>query len=104
MRLERQRGVQVHLEGSQVAVVDAQQRGAQLQGTVHLGAVVHLDQYRHIQVVGDGLKLSHLGVIQTGRDQQNSIRAHSTRFEYLIGVHHKVFAQNRQVARRTRLL
>ena len=40
-----------HLEGAQIAVVDADQRRVERQRAVELGPVVHLDQHVHAEPV-----------------------------------------------------
>ena len=59
---------------------------------------MHLDQYRHTQLMGQLLKFLHLPQSQRRGDQQNGIGSHGSRFNDLIFVHYEVFAQYRQSA------
>ena len=95
--LEHAQGrIERDLERPQVAVVDAHQRGLELEGALQLGAVVHFYQHRHVQAAGDGFKVGHLRVIQTRGDQQNGIGPHGPRFIDLVRIHHEILAQHGQ--------
>jgi hypothetical protein len=62
-------GLQADLEGAQVAIVDALQRGGQLQGGVEFGGVVRFDQHRHAEAVGEGLEVAHGGDVESREGQ-----------------------------------
>ncbi len=99
-----QRGFQAHVEAAQVTVVDAHQRGLELERALQLGAVVHFHQHGHIEAEGNGLELGHLGIGQAGGDEQDAVGPHGARFVDLVGIDHEVLAQHRQVAAGARLL
>mmetsp|Transcript_734 Transcript_734/g.1695 ORF Transcript_734/g.1695 Transcript_734/m.1695 type:complete len:402 (+) Transcript_734:118-1323(+) len=90
------RHVQAHLEGAQVAVVDAQQLDVvQLQHALHLLVRVHLDEGRHAHGLGDLLEVHQVLVGQHGGDEQNGVRAVLAGQVDLVGVHDELLAQQR---------
>ncbi len=99
-----QRCLQRDVECAQIAVINANQRGCEPQRALQFCTIVHFHQYRHAQAVGNGFQLGHLGIVQTGGNQQNGIGAYRARFIDLVGVDDEVFAQHGQMAAGARLL
>jgi len=89
----------VHLEGGQVARVDADHGGAGVQGPVEFGLGVHLDQRQ--QADGDGPldQRDQRALLQGGHDQQHQVRAVGPGLPELVGADHEVLAQHRHLHR-----
>ena len=88
----------VDLERAQVALVDADQRGAGGQGPVELGLVVHLDQ----RVEARGRRPAARNVVSSvsvegGHDQQHGVGAHEPGVAHVGLADGEVLAQHRQV-------
>ena len=95
---------QRRLERAQVAVVDADQRRAQLQRRGQLVAVMHFHQHVQAQFQRAGFQFRHQAVVERRDDQQDRIGAHRARFVDLVHVDHEVLAQHRNLAGGARLL
>ena len=91
-------GVQRHIEGMQIAVVDADQRRRQRQRIIQLLPIMNLHQYIQPDLMGNALELLHLVFGQTGSDQQDAVRTDGPAFVNLIGRDHEVLADHRQTA------
>ena len=102
-RQQAQRGIERHLESAQVTVVDAQQRGLQLERRSQFLVVVHLDQHVHAEVKRASFQFRHQAVVQCRHDQQDRIRAHRARLVHLVMVDDEILADHRQRAGGARL-
>jgi hypothetical protein len=94
-RQEFEGGLQADLEAAQVAVVDADQRGSQLQREVEFAAIMDFDEYRHAERVGDGLEVAQRRQIECRDDQQYGVGTHGAGLMDLVRVHQEVLAQHR---------
>ena len=56
MGQQLKRLVEVDFKSAQVAVVDAKQRGGEAGAFGQLALVVHFQQYRHAQLMGEGFE------------------------------------------------
>ncbi|CPL46548.1 Uncharacterised protein [Bordetella pertussis] len=101
-RQQVQRRLQRGLEGAQVAVVDADERGAQRQRGVQFLGVVYFHQHVHAQVDGQGFQVAQLRRRQRRDDEQDAVRAHGARRNDLVGIDDEVLAQHGQRAGRAR--
>ncbi len=97
--LQVERGLQRHLEGAQVAVVDAEQARRHRQRTLEFVEVVHLDQHVHAEFAGDEGELRQLHVIQRRGDQQHAVGAERARLVHLVRIDDEILAQHRQARR-----
>src|SRR5581483_5452344 len=86
------RGCQVNVECAQIAVVDAEELGAGLQGLLHLGDVMHLDQRVHAERSRQRYEVAEETRLQHGGDQQETIGAGGPRLVDLVGVEEEVLA------------
>src|SRR5439155_25457208 len=91
-------GVQIDLQGLEVAVVDADQRGLETERAVELGAVVHLDQYVKSELAGGVHQLARQAVFEGGHDQEDAVGAERPALDHLIGVEDEILAQYREAA------
>ena len=96
----RQRGI--HLEGGQVAAVDAGQQRAHGARLGQVGIVVHLHQRCHAQLQRAPVQAAQLVRAQAGRQQQHRVGAGAVRHLQVTLVEQEVLAQHAQV--RARLL
>ena len=92
-----------HLEGAQVAVVDADELRAERQRALEFGAVVDLDQHVHAEPVGGVDQRARLRVGDARHDDEDAIGAPGARLEHLVGLEQEVLAQGRQAGRLARL-
>ena len=99
-----QRGLQAHLEGAQVAVVDAHHGVLHPQRALQLLAVVHLDEHVHAQLPGQVVECRELRVVEAGDDEQDAVRLHGPRLVDLVGVDDEILADHRQLAHHARAL
>ncbi len=90
-------GVLVDLEGLEVAGVDADQLGAERDGALGLGLVVHLDQHRQAELAGQVVQAAQPVVVEGGHDEQHQVGAGGPGLEHLVGLDHEVLAQQRGV-------
>ena len=97
-RQQVERGRERHVEGAQVAVVDADERRREPQRALELGGVVHLDQHRHAEVARAGFERGEARVVERGDDQQDRVGAQRARLGDLVLVDDEVLAQRRQRA------
>ena len=88
-------GGEVDRQGAEVAVVDAEEGAAHMDGTLELALVVDLDQHRHPQAARHLVQSGEPGVIQAGGDQQDDVRAMSPSLDHLVVLHHEVLAEHR---------
>ena len=72
---KRPRGVEGRLEGLQVAVVDADERGGKVQRPVEFGGVMDLDEHVHSPGKGLCFKFLRLGVGDARHDDQDRVCA-----------------------------
>ena len=85
----------VHLEGVQVAVVDADDLGARLEGDrAHLRLGVDLDEGLHAERAARRHQALQLGRLQDRHDEQRRVGAVRARLEQLVRVDHEVLAQH----------
>ncbi len=96
--LHVQRGLQRHLEGAQVAVVDADHRRRHLQRALQFVDVMHFHQHVHAQRQRQLGQRGQLGIVQRGDDQQDAVGAQHARLVHLVGVDDEILAQHRQRA------
>ena len=87
---------------SQVAVVDADQRRLELQRTLELALIVHLDEHGKPELLRNAFEIFHARRLERRGDEQDAVGAGRARFVHLIGVDHEILAQHRQRARRAR--
>ena len=100
---QRQGRLQIHREGVQVAVVDAEQARAQAQRALQFLGVVDLHQDVESGLQRARFQLGHRAVFKRGSDQQDAVGSDRSRLEYLPFVDDEILAQDRQVALRPRL-
>src|SRR5688572_6860492 len=65
-------GCKRRLEGAQVAVVDAEQRGAKLQRAIEFGAIVHLEQHVHAERQARVLDVARNRIVERRHDDQDA--------------------------------
>src|SRR5499426_403536 len=94
-------GGERRLERLQIAVVDSDEPRAQAQRALELALVVHLQQDVHAERAGARLQVPRHLIVDRGHDDQNAVGAPGPRLRDLVRVVHEVFAQDRQVRRRT---
>ena len=87
-------------EGLEVAGVDADQLGAQGDGPLGLGLVVHLDQHGQAQLAGLVVEPAQVVVAQCGDDQQGEVGARGSGLEELVALDDEVLAQDGCLDRR----
>src|SRR5215218_3596442 len=93
----------VDREIGQVAVVEAEHVGLDVQGDLQLALVVDLDQRVEIEVAGLAQQVIEVVGVERRDDQQDRVGAHGRGLVELVGVDDEVLAQDRQLGRRERL-
>jgi len=88
--------IQADVEVVQVAVVDADERSIELQGTIEFGSIMDLDENIEVILAGAGREFCHLGIGQCSNDEQDAVGADSSGFKDLPGIDGEVLAQHRQ--------
>src|SRR5690606_16018342 len=78
-RKKIQGSLQGSLETAQIAVVNPQQRGLQVESNLKFGAVMHLNQYIHSQLYRCGFELFQLRRAQCCCDQQDAVSPQCSR-------------------------
>src|SRR5690554_3746360 len=97
LRQQIQCGSQRHLKSMQVTVIDANQRSVQYsEYPLQFFGIVHLGQYIQILFAGCCRQFLQLGVIQTGRNQQDTVGVQRACLNNLVWVDHEVLADHRQ--------
>ena len=89
------RDVERNLEGAQVAVIDADQSGAGIQGALQFWFIMHFDQRLHPQPFRFHAQAFQRGRVQERGNQQYGVRSRVTRLEDLIGIDDEILAQQR---------
>ena len=84
------------MEVVQVAVVDADERRIELQGTIEFGGIMNLDENIEVILAGAGREFCHLGIGQCSNDEQDAVGADGSGFKDLPGIDGEVLAQHRQ--------
>ena len=92
--------VVVDLERHEVALVDADQRGAALQGDLQLRLVVDLDEHVEAELDGELVELDQLEAVERGGDQQHGVGAHQPGVGDVVRGDREVLAQHGQRGRR----
>ena len=87
---------QVDGEGTQVAVVDADQRGARGDRSPELGFVVHLDQGVEADRRHSPSSSGQAAVVERRGDEQHGGGARRGGLPDLVGIDHEILAQHRQ--------
>ena len=77
--LQVQRGVEADVEVVQVAVVDADERRIELQGTIEFGGIMNLDEDIKVILACAGSEFRHLGIGQCGDDEQDAVGTNAWR-------------------------
>ncbi len=95
-RCETPRRREVGDEGVEVAVVDADERAFERERGIELGFVVDLDQPIHAERFRGRDQPRRLVGGHHRHDDEDAIGAAGARFRDLVGLEHKVFAQDRQ--------
>ena len=95
---QSERDIEPRLEGVQIAVVDADQRGLQFERAIEFDGIMHFDEHGHAEVRRDRRQFLHAPRVQRSDDQQDAIGAHRARLVHLIRVEHEIFAQDGQAA------
>ena len=83
-RREPAEGVGVDVEGLEVAGVDADQLGAELDRALGLRLVVHLDQHGQPELARLVVQPAQLVVVERGDDQQDQVGAGGAGLEQLV--------------------
>ena len=96
MRCELERGVEGHLEGGEVAIVDADEVGAGRDRNIEFAAIVHFDQRGKPPARGAGAEIANLLFAQDGGDEQDGIGPVRRGFEDLRFGDGEVLAQDRE--------
>ena len=94
------RGRQIHLEGPQVPVVDADEPGVQAERPIQFRLVVDLDEDIHAELLRRVHKFHRPAVVHRRHDEQNTVGAEDPRLDDLVGIQHEILAQDRQDDRR----
>ena len=91
-----------HLEGMQIAIVDADDFRAGSERLVELFGIVHLNQGGHSVFRGKLAKAPHPGHVEHGCDQQNGVGSMGGGFDHVEIVNREILTQHRDVHRRAR--
>ena len=91
------RPVGVDLEGDEVALVHADQVGADRHGPLELGLVVHLDEHVEVELAGDGVEVRELVVVERRHDQEDGVGTHDPGPRHVARVDGEVLAQHGEV-------
>ena len=78
-----------------VWVVDPEQRRVEAQRAFQLCAIMDLYQYVEILRLCHIGELGHLTILQRSDDQQNAVSAQGSGLDDLVGVNHKILADDR---------
>jgi hypothetical protein len=89
----------VDLQGFEITVINANQRGIEFQRPLEFRRIVHLDQHVHAEFDRGGFELLRHRIVERRHDQEDAIGADRAGFEHLIGIEHEILAQDRQVDR-----
>ena len=101
LRSHPNRSLLIHLEGHQVSLVHPDQVAPDSQGTFEFALIVDLDQGIEPELLRQVVQVSQLSVVEGGRDQQHTIRAHQPSIDNIAGIDGEVLANHRQIGRRT---
>lgn len=91
-----QRGLRVHREGLQIAIVYADDMGFGGEGAIELGACVDFNQRFHLQCATEGDEVAQQRIVESGNDQEEAIGVVGARFPDLPGIEDEVLAENRE--------
>ena len=101
---EPNRGIEGDFKRFEIPVVNSYDLRAGIHRLIQLVVVVYFDQNRQRQRLGKLPQLPQLRNIEDCRNQQNRIRAVSSRLKNLNAVNDEIFAKHRQRHRRPRRL
>src|SRR3954451_7463669 len=90
----------IDLERDEIALIDADDRGVDLQCDLELGLIVDLDQDVEADTVGQFGKRLQLVLVERCGDQQDAVGAHDPSVEHVAFADREVLAEHRQGARR----
>ena len=97
---ERPEEVAVEFEGAEIARVDADDRGADVEGALDLFGRMRLDERRHAELDDELVELGEPVLLERGDDEQHEVRARGACLEHLVRLGDEVFAQHRDRRRR----
>ena len=86
-------------EALEVAVVDADERRVEAQRPVELGLVMHLGENVHAESARCLGQAPCGRIVNGGENDEDAIGAERARLDHLIGIEHKVLAQDREPRR-----
>ena len=89
--------IEIDLKRSQVSIVDAHQRGFELQDTVQILGIVDFDERLHAEFARVEIKVSQVAVVEALGDQQNAVGSGGASLGHLIAVDEEVFPQHRDL-------
>ena len=89
-------GAEIHFKSFQVAVVDADEFGAEGEGAVELGFVVDFDEDGEAGPDGEIVEAAEAFVIEDGDDEEDGVGTPFDGFEDLAFVDDEVFAEERE--------
>jgi len=88
-------GGEIDGEGFEVAVVDADEVGAEFEGAFHFGEVVDLDEDIELEGLGDVVEVAEGVVVEAGDDEEDGVGAGDDGFVDLDLVDDEVLTQQR---------
>ena len=88
-------GDEVGGHGLEIAVVDADEVGAEIKGAFHLGKIVDFDKDVELDIARGVVEFSKLVVIESGDDEKNGIGTGDTGFVNLALVNGEILAEKR---------
>src|SRR5882672_2928504 len=97
-RSEAKSGLESGIEGTEIAIVDADQRSIELKSQLELGTVMHLSQDRHAEQSGSRLQCPHAWQVERRDDQQDAIGAQRARLIDLVGIDDEILAKHGKLA------
>ena len=97
-RRQPEADVERHLEGAEIAAVDADERRPPRERPLQLGLVVHLDQHLHAELLAAPSQLLQTRPRMQGRDHEHGVGAGVAGFHELVRFEDEVLAQQRQAA------
>ena len=91
---ERPEQIAVELEGAEVARVDADDRGADIERALDLFGRMRLDERRHAELDDQLVEFGEQRLLERGDDEQHEVRARGACLEDLVRLGDEVFAQH----------